>query len=274
MFPHPTAWPIHPHALFEGLAYLAGLGEFFWLRYRFGDSLATPIRWATFATALFGAVLGAKLLYWLEDPALTRQHIHEPAYLLGGKTIIGALLFAVLAVELGKQFIGLRQPTGDLYAIPLATGIAIGRVGCFLSGLADNTYGTPTQLPWGVDFGDGIRRHPTQIYETVFLFVLIPLLYKILQNLAKQQRAALSIFVAGDVFKFFMVTYASFRLLCDFIKPYPRIFLGLGTIQWACVAILLYYFRDILRWVRSRKRTVVNPHFAEFGTSAVDRSQN
>ena len=27
------------------------------------------------------------------------------------------------------------------------------------------TYGTPTALPWGVDFGDGVPRHPVQLYE-------------------------------------------------------------------------------------------------------------
>ncbi|MGA2103570.1 MAG: hypothetical protein ABSG34_20825, partial [Candidatus Sulfotelmatobacter sp.] len=53
-----------------------------------------------------------------------------------------------------------------------------------------------------------------------------------------------------DAFKLFMVAYMSFRFLCDFIKPYPRIFLGLGGIQWACLLILLYYSPDIARWLR------------------------
>jgi hypothetical protein len=57
-------------------------------------------------------------------------------------------------------------------------------------------------------------------------------------------------FLPGDTFKLFMVAYLSFRFLCDFLKPYPRIFLGLGGIQWACVLVLLYYSRDIVRWLR------------------------
>ena len=64
---------------------------------------------------------------------------------------------------------------------------------------------------------------------------------------------------AGDAFKLFMVAYMSFRLLCDFIKPYPRIFLGLGGIQWACLLILLYYSRDITRWLRPVP-SVANPN--------------
>jgi len=47
-----------------------------------------------------------------------------------------------------------------------------------------------------------------------------------------------------------MISYLSFRLLADFLKPYPRLFLGLGGIQWACVLVLLYYSRDLARWLR------------------------
>jgi prolipoprotein diacylglyceryltransferase len=212
-----------------------------------------PIRWAVIAAAVAGAAFGSKLLFWLEDPALTWHNLHNPAYLMGGKTIVGALVFGLITVELIKRYIGLQQSTGDLYAIPLAVGIAIGRIGCFLTGLADNTYGTPTTLPWAVNFGDGIPRHPTQLYEIVFLLALVPILYRIV-ILTHHRR-----FLPGDAFKFFMVAYLSFRLLCDFIKPYPRIFLGLGGIQWACLLTLLYYSRDIARWLRSAPASATSP---------------
>ena len=137
---------------------------------------------------------------------------------------------------------------------PLVLGIAVGRIGCFLTGLTDNTYGTPTSLPWGVDFGDSVLRHPTQLYEMAFLLLLTPVLYRILQAISKTREGPPSRFYSGDAFKFFMVAYLSFRLLCDFIKPYPRLFLRLGGIQWACLLVLLYYSSDITRWVRGRER--------------------
>ena len=220
-----------------------------------------------------GAAIGSKLLFWLEDPQLTLHSLHNPAYLVGGKTIVGALAFGLISVELTKRYIGLRTSTGDLYAIPLALGIAIGRIGCFLTGLSDNTYGTPTNLPWAINFGDNIPRHPTQLYEILFLLALIPLLYAVLRSIAPAPKdnchfegaganatasretrfssvLATSPWQPGDAFKFFMVAYLSFRLLCDFLKPYPRIFLGLGGIQWACVLILLYYSPDVARWLK------------------------
>jgi len=50
-----------------------------------------------------------------------------------------------------------RNPlaTGDLFALRCAPEIAIGPSACFISGLADDTYGKPTKdLPWGRRFGD------------------------------------------------------------------------------------------------------------------------
>ena len=264
------------------------------LRHCFGDPIATPIRWAVVAAAVAGAALGAKLLYSLEDPNLTIANLHNPAYLIGGKTIVGALAGGLITVELVKGYIGLRTSTGDLYAIPLAAGIAIGRIGCFLTGLSDNTYGIATKLPWGVDFGDGTLRHPTQLYEIVFLLCLIPFLYTVLkrnvirgEGATSEAREAQSkacpepaepgpypdsksidaqhppkarsprpeTLLPGDAFILFMFAYMTFRLLADFLKPYPRVFLGLGGIQWACVAILLYYSRDIFRFLGVRPGT-------------------
>lgn len=268
------------------LSYIIAFYAYVTLRRRFGDPIVSPLRWAAVAAAVAGAALGAKLLFLLEDPRLTFANLDNPAYLLnGGKTIVGALIGGLITVELMKRYIGLRTSTGDLYAIPLALGIAIGRTGCFLTGLADNTYGTPSNLPWAINFGDGITRHPTQLYEILFVLALVPVLYRtqkrivILSAASSSQReddakskdlaspetatgasrnSLLGIRASGlgtrpgDAFKLFMVAYASFRLLCDFIKPYPRIFLGLGGIQWACVLLLLYYSSDITRWLRPR----------------------
>jgi prolipoprotein diacylglyceryltransferase len=256
--------------VFETLAYFVGFRVYLWLRRRFGDPLSTPIRWAVIAAAVAGATLGSKILFWFEDPSLTLRSLHNVEYLMSGKTIVGALVFGLIAVELMKRYIGVQQSTGDLYAIPLTIGIAIGRVGCFLTGLSDNTYGDPTTLPWAVNFGDGVPRHPTQLYEVPFLLLLIPILYQIVvlsaggtsrsevPTQSKDPYFHHGPFPPGDAFKFFMVSYLSFRLICDFIKPYPRIFLGLGGIQWACVLVLLYYSGDIIRWFDAPRRVPIS----------------
>jgi len=235
--------PIAVHTGFEVAAYAVGMRLFLWQRRR----LALPVLadrdrslWIGVA-AIFGAALGAKLGYWIEDPQNAFASFPDLRHLLEGKTIVGALLGGLLSVELVKRAIGAQGSSGDAFALPLIVGIAIGRVGCFLSGLDDHTYGNPTSLPWAVDFGDGVTRHPTQLYEIAFLIALGLLLHWRRQAFDRD----------GDRFRAFMIAYLAFRLVVDFIKPMPMIYLGtLSGIQLLCLAGLLYYHRDIPRIAR------------------------
>ena len=233
-------WRIHPHLVFDLLAYSGGFRLFLWYRRRLGDTVDTQARWRVVAAGIFGAAIGSKLFFWLEDPAETLAHWHDLAFLLGGKTIVGGLIGGLIGVELEKRWAGLTRRTGDLFAMPLAAGIAIGRIGCFLSGLADRTYGTPSSLPWAIDFGDGIPRLPTQLYESIVLAAAAIVLDR-LTRLPHRE---------GDVFKLFMTMYFGLRLLVDFLKPEVKILLGLSSLQWASVAVLLYYRHDVRRWMR------------------------
>lgn len=222
----------------EFVAYAIAFQIYLALKRKFKDVISPAARWQVIAAAAFGAVFGSRILAWLEDPVLAWH-----AGLAGGKTIVGALIGGWIAVETVKKKMGIRVRTGDLLAIPLSVGIAIGRVGCFLTGLSDQTYGTPTALPWGVDFGDGIRRHPTQLYEIVFLILLCPFLWRGLKQVARLS------WQAGDVFRIFMITYSLWRIAIDFLKPEPRI-IGMSVIQWACVGVVAYCWRDAVRIFR------------------------
>jgi prolipoprotein diacylglyceryltransferase len=171
----PTLFHPALHPLFEALGYAAGFAVYRRQRASRGDALTDDRRWAVIAAAAIGALVGARLLGLLEQAP--RNGLHWADILRpGGKTIVGGLLGGWLAVELIKLLTGVRSRTGDLFAVPLCIGIAVGRLGCFFAGLADDTYGTPTTLPWAIDFGDGIPRHPTQLYEFLFLIVLAWLL--------------------------------------------------------------------------------------------------
>jgi phosphatidylglycerol:prolipoprotein diacylglycerol transferase len=225
-------WSLHPHFVFETLAYFVGFRLYLWQRRRDGDAIDTATRWSIVAAAIGGAAIGSKLLFWFEDPALTWQHRVDLEFLMSGKTIVGGLVGGLIGVEVTKLALGVHRSTGDLFAIPLAIGAAIGRIGCFLSGLADQTYGVATALPWGVDFGDGVRRHPTQLYEMVFLVGLAMYLVR----LSRRPHAN------GELFMAFMTGYLAFRLAVDFLKPEPR-YWALTSIQWAALAVLLYYAR-------------------------------
>ena len=66
-----------------------------------------------------------------------------------GHSIAGGLAGGIVGVEAYKIRRGLRGSTGLRFVLPLALGIAIGRVGCFLSGIADETYGVEDWITWG-----------------------------------------------------------------------------------------------------------------------------
>lgn len=221
---------LHPHMLFEALAYFIGFRVYLYTRSK--DKLPIEQGIWVIVGAILGAAIGSKMLYWLEDPLKTIDNWRSYTYLMEGKTIVGGLLGGLIGVELMKKRVGITRSTGDDMALPIVTGMVIGRIGCFMTGLDDHTYGIPTSWITGVDFGDGIPRHPTQLYEIAFLLLLGGMLYR---------WKKLSTIHDGAIFQLFMTGYLSFRFVIDFIKPTPHPYLGLNNIQLASLIGLIYY---------------------------------
>jgi phosphatidylglycerol---prolipoprotein diacylglyceryl transferase len=225
VYVHAFGLRIHPHMLMEVIAYTGGFQLYLLLRRRSGGSAPLPLEqnlWII-VSCIFGALFGSKLLAWLENPWEYWEHRHHLAAWIGGKTIVGGLLGGWLGVELAKKRFGITQRTGDTYVFSLIFGITVGRVGCFLTGLDDHTHGTPTSLPCAINFGDGVPRHPTQLYEIAFLLLLGLILF------ARSRRPHPS----GLLFRQFFLGYFAFRFFVEFIKPRYHPYLGLSAIQLA-----------------------------------------
>jgi len=232
-------WQIHPHFFFESLAYAIAFRLLLFNKKK--DTIAPSQRSSVIVGGMVGALIGAKALVLLQHIDLLWQNPKQILLLLlQGKTVVGAMLGGLIGVELTKKIIGVSRSTGDAFVYPLITGTAIGRIGCFLTGLSDRTYGIATNLPWGINFGDGIYRHPTQLYEIVFLLVLTVFL----QFRSRCDRQE------GDLFKFYMIGYLGFRFLIDFLKPDFHVFLGLTAIQIACLLALVYYRRSLVNFFK------------------------
>ncbi len=133
--------------------------------------------------------------------------------------------------------VGEKKASGDLFVYPILLALIIGRIGCFSVGIYEETYGTVTNLPWGMDLGDGLSRHPVALYEMLFL----ALLWLALRQVDKKWALA-----PGARFKLFLMAYCCFRFLLDFIKPHYTSGIGLSTIQVTSLVGLLYYYRYIL----------------------------
>ena len=228
----------HPalHPVMETLAYAAGYAVFRWQQGRQGDVVSEPQRWTVLAAAAVGALVGSRLLGIAEQwptvlEAWRSGRLFALLFAPGGKTIVGGLLGGWLGVEIAKRLSGIKQRTGDLFALPLCVGIAVGRVGCLLAGLADDTYGKPTSLPWAVNLGDGIGRHPVQVYEILFLMVV----GAVVSSKVKLPE--------GTRFRIFLGSYLAWRIAIDFLKPQPLV-AGMNLIQWCCVAGIFLLIAD------------------------------
>lgn len=242
----PTAsWT---HLVFDALAWASGLGTSVALyRWRLRDSVsrvAGQVGPRYFVALVIGAVAGA----WLSGSFNTLRDV-VPAL---SHSIAGALVGAIVGVEVYKALKGIRGSTGVVFVGSLSLGIAVGRWGCLFAGLPDRTYGTPTSLPWGVDFGDGISRHPVQIYESLAMSVFLAVY---LNGLRRHRSWALR-----RGFYVLCAWYGLQRFCWEFLKSYPPLIgsfnvfhvLSLGLVIYGCI----YGARDLRDEQRAKQRPV------------------
>jgi prolipoprotein diacylglyceryltransferase len=189
--------------------------------------------------AAIGALLGSRIVGLLENPQIISSlNLIE---LFNNKTIMGGLFGGLLGVELAKRIIGEKASSGDLFTFPIIVGIIVGRIGCFLSGTDEFTYGTETSFFLGMDLGDGVLRHPIALYEIVFLILLFVFLYQIKLSVKVK---------SGTLFKYFMLLYFGFRFSIEFLKPNEFLLFQLSTIQYLCVICYIYYFKTIINLLK------------------------
>ena len=234
--PHILGYTINIHLILEYLAFFIAFRYYVHLRKLSEDAISSMNRLSIILGAAIGALVGSRLVGILENPMVTlsKENIIQ---LLNTKTIMGGLFGGLLGVDLVKKRIGETQSSGDLFTFPIILGIFIGRIGCFLSGVNEFTYGCETTSGFGMDLGDGILRHPTSLYELVFL-VLLFIFLKYINHHFKLKN--------GELFKWFMILYFGFRFFMEFLKPNIFYLVGLSSIQILCLICLLYYHKTIL----------------------------
>src|SRR4051794_16394030 len=185
--------------------------------------------------AFCGAMIGAKLPFVLAD---WEGLVSGRAWFDNGKTIVFGLVGGYFGVELAKGVLGVRVKTGDGFAVPVAAAVAVGRLACFSAGCC---YGSVTALPWGVDFGDGRARHPTQLYEFAFHLTAALVLAALLRRHLFR----------GQLIKLYILAYLAYRFLTEFLRPEPILGLGLTGYQWSALALMPVF---ALLWIQDRRR--------------------
>lgn len=228
-------------------------------RKKFDPSLATSI---TLMSLILG-IIGAKLFHLLEHFDRFLNNPIDETLSPAGLIFYGGLLLAIAGVyfyvKIKKKIPFLTIADAASPALALSYGIA--RIGCHLSG--DGDYGIPTELPWGVNYENGIvppsyafqgseiaklypggivpdstPLHPTPIYELIAAIIVFSILWKLRKNE----------WIDGKLFMFYLILTGFPRLLVEFIRLNPIVAFGLSQAQIVSVFLIiggfygLYYF--------------------------------
>ena len=141
------------------------------------------------------------------------------AWTQGAKSVLGGLAGAYAGALAGKRLAGYQERTGALFAPAVALGLAVGRVGCFLT----EPVGRPTELPWALR-----GAHPSFLYEIAFHLVAFVLLVRWRDRLVDP----------ADLLVGYLTAYALFRLWVETTRKNDVLALGLTGSQWVAVLVL------------------------------------
>jgi phosphatidylglycerol:prolipoprotein diacylglycerol transferase len=194
--------------------------------------------------ALISALIGAKLLYLIENLGYLSKNPNDIYILLkGGMATHGALLGALLAILI---IFRKRKLNGflwaDMCAPSVALGQAVGRVGCLMAGCC---YGLPTSLPWGIVFTKshiapiGIPLHPTQIYQIILNLLIFGFLF------LRRKKVSFN----GELILSYVFLYTAARSVVGIFRAgVPQEFFGLEisatqiiNLVAVIIAAILYY---------------------------------
>lgn len=216
---------------------------------RNGSGLPEGVRSRLLLAAVLGAVVFAYLLQlpadlfgWSAPPPPGLRGDGMP---LGGRTVLGGLLGGWLGVELAKRRLGVRQPTGDGFALPLSVALGFGRLGCVFAGCCAGVSCEPRW--WAYVDAIGQARVPVQAIEAAFHFAMAAWL------LLAQRRG----WLRGRRLAVYLSLLAVLRFVLEGWRLHPPLLLGLSWYQLLALALLLlaastwWRRRDVVRTART-----------------------
>ncbi len=203
-------------------------------------------------TVILGVLLGGRLGYVLfYDPVYFAAHPLEIfAVWKGGMASHGGFIGVTIAliVWTKRNSIDLWK-IADVLVIPVAVGLAFGRIGNFIN---QELYGTVTSLPWGMHFpgAEGIR-HPVQLYAALKDIILASLLYLHLVRTS----ALHGTYPAGVTASLFLIGYGFLRFFVEILREQPLGFTtiaGLELSRGQLLTIPIILIGCILLFLRNR----------------------
>ena len=215
-------------------AYAAGIGAFALMAKRRG--MATDGIAVLATAAMLGGVAGAQITQLLFGG-------------VPGKSLLGGVAVGFAAVLYAKERLGIRRSTGDLFAVGLAAGEALGRIGCFFAGCC---YGKAATVAWAVYQHDAWR-HPTQLYSSFAAVCTLLVL------VALERRKTLP---EGALIYVQLMLLSSTRFVIEFWREGTVAALGLTTVQAVCIAGFAFCAWRLATMLRERTPAASVPAIA------------
>lgn len=189
--------------------------------------------------AIPAAIVGARLYYVIFSWDNYKDNPMEILNIRGGGLAIHGVIIAGVLVAL--IFSRIKKISfwkiGDIVAPSLILGQAIGRWGNFAN---QEAHGGPTDLPWGIMI-DGVKVHPTFLYESIWNFSLFIFLYWYSRKRAKAD---------GEVFLLYIVLYSVARFFIEGLRTDSLMF---GPLRVAQIISLLTILIGSIIFSRKRK---------------------
>jgi phosphatidylglycerol:prolipoprotein diacylglycerol transferase len=219
-----TVGPVSVH--WYGIMYLLGfvIGMYLLPRLqRFRDlALSDAQRESLVVHVFLGVLLGGRLgyVFFYDFPYFFQHPFDVIAVWKGGMASHGGFVGVILALVLfaRRQGIPLLRLT-DVLMVPVAIGLALGRVGNFIN---LELYGTVTTVPWAMAFpgAEGLR-HPTQLYAVCKDLLIALLCFWHLRSTVRMPHRA------GETSALFLVLYGILRFVVEHFSDQPYGFVQL-----------------------------------------------
>ncbi|MBV8774987.1 MAG: prolipoprotein diacylglyceryl transferase [Deltaproteobacteria bacterium] len=192
-----------------------------------------------------GGLAGARLYDVFDNWSAYMGHPASIVFSGAGFIWYGGLIGGILATLLVARYYEISFLTvADMCAAPLALGMALGRMGCQLSG--DGDWGLPSNLSWAMAYPraivgwgpdtvlkldghgnlisgyfPGVRVHPTPIYEAILYVAIFCFLWSIRRKTTLE----------GELLYLYLILAGSARFLVEFVRINPRVLWGLSEAQ-------------------------------------------
>lgn len=186
-------------------------------------------------------LLGAKIAFFLYFPSLLLNNPWQAITYPGGLVLYGGIILGIvgLYVWAKQEEISFWKLT-DFLSIPMLTGLAFGRIGCFLSGCC---YGSPCNLPWAVQYPPEHLSHPQLVHPApLYASLLVFLLMGLLLILETKKWPPLALKHKGKLSALFLAGYGLIRIGMEALRD-DRITIietiPLSASQWVSVIAIL-----------------------------------